>query len=112
MLHMTVDVDGTRVATPRMWGKLGQAMSMRWQPDSLATSASALEVHITTTVTEREQLRYEARLSAGAPLRPLASPTLISAEGETARFDVSAGDGRKAISVTISGRRTAAPVKS
>ena len=112
MLHMTVDVDGTRVATPRMWGKLGQAMSMRWQPDSLATSASALEVHITTTVTEREQLRYEARLSAGAPLRPLASPTLISAEGETARFDVSAGDGRKAISVTLSGRRTAAPVKS
>lgn len=105
MLHMTVDVDGTRVATPRMWGKLGQSMSIRWQPDAGATSASALEVRIITTVTESGQLRYQARLSAGEPLRTVASPTLVSAEGETARFEVRAGDGGRAINVTISGRR-------
>ena len=112
MLHMTLDVDGTRVATPRLFGKLGQALSMRWQSDAGATSASALEVGVITTVTERGQLRFEARLSGGDPLRTLATPTLVSAEGDTARFEVGPSGGGKAVTVTLSGRRTAAPVKS
>ena len=50
-----------------MQGKRGQAMSMRWQPDAAATSASALEVRVTTAVTERGQLRFDARVRGGDP---------------------------------------------
>ncbi len=85
---------------------------MRWQSDAGATSASALEVGVITTVTERGQLRFEARLSGGDPLRTLATPTLVSAEGDTARFEVDPSGGGKAVTVTLSGRRTTAPVKS
>ena len=109
MLYLAVDRDGTRVATPRLFGDMGKAMAVRWNPEAGDTQMTPWELEVITTAHEGGRLRLQARLSTGAPLQPVASPTLITPEGVPARFEVRSADGLHVLGVSIVARRAAAP---
>jgi len=109
MLYIDVDRDGQRLTSPRLFGPMGQAMTVRWQPEPGGAAAVTWELEVTTTAHERSQLRLQARLSTGTPLQRVASPTLITAEGQAARFEVRSADGLQVLGVSLTARRTSAP---
>ena len=109
MLYLAVDRDGTRLATPRLFGDMGKAMAVRWYPEVGATQESPWELEVTTTAHDGEHLRLQARLSTGTPLQPVASPTLITPDGVPARFEVRSADGLHVLGVSIAARRATVP---
>jgi hypothetical protein len=115
MLEMQVEQAGAPKASPRMWGPMGQAMSVRWQPSATETQAvpaspaQPWELQVTTTAEAGQQLRLQARLRSGDPLQPLATPTLITPEGVPASFEVRSADGQHLFKVQLKARRAAKP---
>jgi beta-lactamase regulating signal transducer with metallopeptidase domain len=111
MLYLTVDHNGQRIAAPRLFGVMGQPMSVRMGlPQNAAAGSNRTapwELELVTTVhdTATQQLRMQARLSMGAPLQRVASPVLVTAEGQTASFEVQGADG--VLSMTVLARRGA-----
>ena len=115
MLEMQVEQAGAPKASPRMWGPMGQAMSVRWQPSATETQAvpaspaQPWELQVTTTAEAGQQLRLQARLRSGDPLQPLATPTLITPEGVPASFEVRSADGQHLFKVQLTVRRATKP---
>jgi beta-lactamase regulating signal transducer with metallopeptidase domain len=88
MLSMQLDIDGTTVAKPRMLGAMGERMSLRWQPDGRQAEPQTMQVEVTPTHTPDGKVRLQVVLSSGEPLRVLARPVLITADGAEARVEL------------------------
>jgi hypothetical protein len=88
MLSMRLDIDGTTVAKPRMLGAMGERMSLRWQPDGRQVEPHTMQVEVTPTHTPDGKVRLQVVLSSGEPLRVLARPVLVTADGVEARVEL------------------------
>lgn len=104
MVHLTLEQDGKVLGQPRLFGALGQAMSLRWQSDAASGWAEHWELQLSTTQVDPVRLLLDTRLSRGEPLKPMVRPRLITLAGEPARVDVRSEDGLHTLSITLVAR--------
>lgn len=104
MVYLTLEQDGRPLSQPRLFGGLGQPMSLRWQTDAAAGRPESWELQLSTSQLADGQLQFDTRLSRGEPLAPMAQPRLIAAAGEPARLEVRSEDGRHSLSITLMAR--------
>ncbi len=118
MLHLQIEQGGAPKVSPRLFGAMGQAMSIRWRPNAAdlqaakaapSTAATPWELQVTTTAAADGQLRLQTRLRGGEPLQPLAAPVLVTPEGVPAIFEVRSADGQHQFKVHMTARRAAKP---
>lgn len=101
MLYLTLEQDGQPLSKPRLFGSLGQAMSLRWQTDAAGGWPERWELRLNTTQVGEGRLQFDTRLSRGEPLQAMAQPRLIAPAGEPARIEVRSDDGRHTLSITL-----------
>jgi BlaR1 peptidase M56 len=110
-VSMTLDIDGKPIASPRLAGALGSTMSIRMAPDRNKTPPDALAeplaLDITATAHGANQLQAQLVLQRGEPLRSVAQPRLVGAEGETLRIEHRAAPGAPLLGVSLVMRRVA-----
>jgi BlaR1 peptidase M56 len=110
-VSMTLDIDGKPIATPWLVGALGSTMSIRMAPDRNKTAPDALAeplaLDITATAHGANQLQAQLVLQRGEPLRSVAQPRLVGAEGETLRIEHRAAPGAPLLGVSLVMRRVA-----
>jgi beta-lactamase regulating signal transducer with metallopeptidase domain len=104
MLYLTLEQDGKLLSKPRLFGGLGQAMSLRWQTEAGAGWPERWELHLNTALLAEGRLQFDTRLSRGEPLQTMVQPRLIAAVGEPARIEVRSEDGRHTLGITVVGR--------
>lgn len=104
MVHITLEQDGRPVGQPRLFGALGQAMSLRWQTDAASGWAERWELSLNATQVGPGQLQFDTRLSRGEPLQPMVRPRLVTAVGEPARVEVRSDDGLHTLSISLMGQ--------
>lgn len=102
MLYIQVDQDGTPLASPRLFGRLGQSMSMQWTRGDAQAGPWRLELTVTTR--DGKQLQLDGRLSSGRPLQLVAQPRLVTPNGEPARFETRSADGQQVLGIAILAR--------
>ena len=111
MVYLTLEQDGKVLGQPRLFGALGQAMSLRWQTNAASGWAEHWELQLNTTQVDPVRLRFDTRLSRGQPLQPMVQPRLITAAGEPARVDVRSEDGLHTLSITLMARLADQPAQ-
>lgn len=109
MVYLTLEQDGRPFAQPRLFGGLGQPMSLRWQTDAAAGWPESWDLRLSTSQLADGRLQFETRLSRGQPLVPMAQPRLVAAAGEPARLEVRSDDGRHSLSITLMARLAERP---
>lgn len=111
MVYLTLEQDGKVLGQPRLFGALGQAMSLRWQTNAASGWAEHWELQLNTTQVDPVRLLFDTRLSRGQPLQPMVQPRLITAAGEPARVDVRSEDGLHTLSITLMARLADQPAQ-
>jgi beta-lactamase regulating signal transducer with metallopeptidase domain len=110
-VSMTLDIDGKPIATPRLVGALGSTMSIRMAPDRNSTPPDALAeplaLDVTASAHGANQLQAQLVLHRGEPLRSVAQPRLVGAEGETLRIEHRLAPGSPLLGVSLVMRRVA-----
>lgn len=104
MLYLTLEQDGKLLSQPRLFGGLGQAMSLRWQTEAAAGWPERWELRLNTARLAEGRLQFDTRLSRGEPLQTMVQPRLIAAAGEPARIEVRSTDGQHTLHITVVGR--------
>lgn len=103
---LQVDVDSGTDASMKIEAKLlskpGQLSTLRFDNEVIRTKLpTPFQIAYTATRLDGDRLQIDATLSEGAALDKLASPRLITHDGEPARVDVRSSDGAHAVSVTF-----------
>lgn len=104
MLYLTLEQDGKPLSKPRLFGGLGQALSLRWQTEATTGWPERWELRLNTAQLAEGRLQFDTRLSRGEPLQTVVQPRLIAAAGEPARIEVRSEDGQHTLSITVVGR--------
>ena len=102
MTAFEVQVDSKDKVTWRLLTHTGQK-AMALANDDVVTKALSgpIEVAYTVTKLDGDRLQIDATLRQGVPLATLASPRLITRDGEAARIEVKSADGAHAFALTM-----------
>jgi beta-lactamase regulating signal transducer with metallopeptidase domain len=102
MTSFEVQIDSKDKVAWRLLTRTGQK-AMALANDDVVKKALAGPIEIAYTVTrlEGDRLQIDATLRQGEPLATLASPRLVTRDGEAARVEVKSADGAHAFAVTM-----------
>ena len=89
-----IDVDGGTVIASKLLTRSGQTATVRYDTDPMKKPLSTpLEIVYTVKRIAGDLLQIDTTLRHGDPLATLASPRLITHDGEAARVEVKSADG-------------------
>ena len=102
MTSFEVQIDSKDKVAWRLLTHTGQkAMALANEGVAKKALAGPLEIAYTVTRLDGDLLQIDATLRQGEPLATLASPRLITRDGEAARVEVKSADGAHALAVTM-----------
>ncbi len=103
-LELTLSEDGTPVTRPRLRGKLGEPMTVRWT----TPGGEAWGLTLTVTTAEADRLMVSSTLEHGTPPVAVASPRLLVANGQPAGIESKPAGAAHKLRIELVAR-TAAP---
>ena len=89
--------------------RTGEKAIVREEPDARHALAAPLEIAYTATRLDGDRLQLDATLRQGEPLATLASPRVVTRNGQAAQIHVKSDDGAHEVAVTLLPRLVSTP---